>query len=88
VFYVYILKSKSTGRFYVGHGQDVFRRVEEHNSGKTPSTKRGRPWELVYYEQYQSRGEAMKREYGIKKKKSRKYINRLINNCSEERTEF
>jgi putative endonuclease len=37
-------------------------------------TSIGIPWELKYYEKYESKSEALKREREIKNKKSRKYI--------------
>ena len=39
----------------------------------------GIPWKIVYKEKYNTKSEAMKREYEIKRKKSRKYIESLIN---------
>jgi predicted GIY-YIG superfamily endonuclease len=32
LFYIYFLISESTGRRYVGHSDDLERRVDEHNS--------------------------------------------------------
>jgi putative endonuclease len=78
VFFVYILKSKKDGSYYVGHTHDLQLRLIHHNDGWTRSTKSKGPWELVYVEQYASKGEAMRREREIKRKKSRKFIERLI----------
>ncbi|AFN74590.1 hypothetical protein MROS_1353 [Melioribacter roseus P3M-2] len=55
-------------------------RLERHNSGNSRSTKHGIPWEIVYFEVYPMKSEAMKREYEIKRRKSRKYIEELIGN--------
>ncbi|TAL78417.1 MAG: hypothetical protein EPN88_02165 [Bacteroidetes bacterium] len=44
-FYVYILKSESTENSYVGHTKDLQRRLEEHNNGKSLSTRKKRLWE-------------------------------------------
>ena len=78
MFTVYILQSLITGRYYVGHTDDLSRRIEEHNTGQAKYTRRGKPWRVVYTEKYQSRTMAMKREREIKGKKSRKYIQELI----------
>lgn len=76
---VYIIYSEKCDRYYVGHSDDVERRVEEHNSGRGGKyTIRCKPWELVFIERYESRSLAVKRELEIKKKKSRKYIENLI----------
>ena len=61
-YYVYVLKSVSTGRSYIGHSGNLINRVEEHNSGKSLATHGRGPWELVYHEIFKSRSDAMKRE--------------------------
>ena len=45
---------------------DVNKRLNEHNAGKTKSTKGYRPWKLFFYEKYNSREEARKREKYLK----------------------
>jgi putative endonuclease len=78
MFYVYILKSKIRGRFYIGYSENPDQRLVEHNSGKAPSTKPYRPWEKVYQEEFTSAVDALRREREIKSKKSKKYIEWLI----------
>ena len=52
---------------YTGYTTDVLRRTEEHNRGKGAKYTRSRlPVELVYYETYESKTEAMRREYSLK----------------------
>ena len=75
---LYILKSKVSGRYYVGTTVDRESRLARHNGGKSLSTRAERPWEIVYIEEYSTRGEAMKREKQIKSWKSRKAIEKLI----------
>jgi GIY-YIG catalytic domain len=55
VFYLYILQSKATGRFYIGQTQDVSERVAYHNANYSKSLKNRGPWRLVYTEQYKTR---------------------------------
>ena len=78
MFYVYILYSKSSDRYYVGYCSDLATRLEKHNAGATPSTKPYRPWLIVYSEEYVNKTDAIKREIEIKNKKSRKYIESLL----------
>lgn len=78
MFYVYIIQSKTTGRYYVGFTENIENRVDGHNSGKTPSTRNKGPWELVYHEKYDSKTEALKREREIKAKKSSTSIRQII----------
>ena len=74
LYYVYVLKSEPNGRSYVGYSKDLNNRIEEHNSGKSISTRCGRPWELVYHEEFQNRSEAVKREMYFKTVEGRKYL--------------
>jgi putative endonuclease len=78
VYSVYILFSTLLNRYYIGHTHNLLQRVEQHNAGRTPSTKPGRPWNLVYHEIYPDKSSASRRELEIKKMKSRKYIENLI----------
>ena len=77
-YFVYILKSEKTNKYYIGYTADLQKRVEKHNLGGTKSTKSGLPWTVVYYEVYDNKSQAIKREFEIKRKKSRKYITSLI----------
>lgn len=64
--YTYILKCKDDS-LYTGWTNDLKKRITNHNAGKGAKyTKARRPVELVYYEEFQTREEAMKREYAIK----------------------
>lgn len=64
--YTYILKCKDDS-LYTGWTNDLKKRITSHNAGKGAKyTKARTPVELVYYEEFQTREEAMKREYAIK----------------------
>ncbi|GAI27251.1 unnamed protein product, partial [marine sediment metagenome] len=54
------------------------RRLKEHNSGKGRYTKSTRPFRKVYIEEFKTLKEARKREYNLKRMKSSKYIEWLI----------
>lgn len=69
-YFVYILYSASIDKYYVGYTHNPQERLEEHNAGATTSTRRGRPWKLVYIEPYENKTDAIKREIEIKKMKS------------------
>ncbi|MGH9747252.1 MAG: GIY-YIG nuclease family protein [Candidatus Acidiferrales bacterium] len=77
-FFVYILQSESSGRYYVGQTKNLGERVAYHNAGYSLALKNRGPWKLVYSEEYSSRAEAMRRESQIKKQKDRKFIERLL----------
>ena len=64
--YTYILKCKDE-TLYTGWTNDIVRRVEAHNAGRGAKyTRARRPVELVYLECFETKEEAMKREYAIK----------------------
>ena len=81
-YYLYILRSQKTDRYYIGSSENPDVRLQQHNWKRTPSTKSGVPWVIVYTEEFSTRSEAVTREYEIKKKKSRKYIDYLISSVS------
>ena len=76
--FVYILYSISRDRYYVGSTSDLEERLNRHNAGATTSTKSGRPWKVVYSEEFLTRSDSLKRENEIKRQKSRVYIEGLI----------
>lgn len=77
-YYVYILKSKSTDKYYTGISKNPERRLEFHNTIEKGFTSRYRPWELVFQKEYNSKEEAMVVEKKIKSWKSRKMIEKVI----------
>jgi putative endonuclease len=78
MFIVYILYSSNLDQYYVGHTQNMEDRLSRHNSGRSLSTKKGKPRILVYTETFETRSEAMLREKAIKQMKSRTYLKQLI----------
>ena len=64
--YTYILKCNDD-TLYTGWTNNLEKRIKDHNDGKGAKyTKTRRPVELVYYEKFETKEEAMKREYAIK----------------------
>jgi putative endonuclease len=71
---VYILKSQTTGKYYVGHSENLEERVRRHNDGESLSTRKGIPWVVIRAEEYATRGEAMTQEKRIKKRGIGRYL--------------
>ena len=80
MFYIYVLYSKTADKYYIGQTDDVQRRLLEHNTViKNSFTSRYRPWILkASFEVSESRGEARRIESYLKKRRSRRTIERLI----------
>ena len=67
-YYVYMLKSLEEKTVtYVGYTSDIEKRIKLHNLGKGAKFTRGRTWKLIYKEKFNSKKEAISREYYIKK---------------------
>lgn len=81
-YFTYIIKSKVANRYYIGETDNLERRITLHNEGNSISTKAYIPWELVYFEKFATKTEALRREKHLKKMKSKKYIEWLISNHS------
>ncbi|MCU0373262.1 MAG: GIY-YIG nuclease family protein [Ignavibacteria bacterium] len=78
-YYTYILKSKIKDRYYIGSCADIIKRLEHHNLGHSRSTKAYIPWEIIYSEEFNTKSEAIKREYSFKRIKNKNTILKIIN---------
>lgn len=63
--FVYIIASGD--KTYCGWTTDLDKRLKAHNDGTGAKSTRGRSWDLLYAEKYQNRGEAMSREWHLKR---------------------
>ena len=66
MFYVYVLRSMKDKNLYIGYTNNLDRRLIEHNSRTSQSTKSRAPFELIYYESYKVREDAEHREDMLK----------------------
>lgn len=78
LYYIYILEC-ADGTFYTGYTTNLENRVLVHNKGLGSKYTRLRlPVSILYSESFESKSEAMKREYQIKQLTRSQKIN-LIN---------
>ena len=85
--YTYIVKC-GDGTLYTGWTNDLEKRLDAHNSGKGAKyTKTRRPVTLAYYEEFETKELAMKREYAIKQLRKKEKL-KLIDTQSIEKTEI
>ena len=61
-FYAYILFSKSCNQFYYGSTSNLQDRLRRHNSNHKGFTGKANDWEIVYFEEFKSKSEALMRE--------------------------
>lgn len=78
MYKIYVLKSKVAKKSYVGHTDNIERRINEHNSGRNIYTSRYIPWEVVYNEDYKTKEEAIKREKFFKTTRGRRALKRIF----------
>ena len=78
MYTVYIIRSESTDKYYVGFTSDIEDRLKHHNSGATKSTKGRGLWKVVYREEYVNKQDAWLRERQIKKYKGGNAFKKLI----------
>ena len=76
--YVYILKSLKDYKLYIGRSDDLKKRISDHAKGKVISTKNRRPLELVFYEAYKSKDDAIRREIYFKSSKGKSSLNMML----------
>lgn len=70
-YYVYILYNKIKNFIYIGYSENLTKRVAEHNSGLSQSTKNYKPLELIHYEAYRNIKDAKRREIYLKTNRGR-----------------
>ena len=75
---MYVLRSEKTGRLYKGMTRNLPGRLKAHNLGKTRSTKGGRPWKLIYFEEYATLQEALAREKYLKTAAGRRCLKKIL----------
>jgi putative endonuclease len=83
MFYTYAFYDKIRKVFYIGFTNDLKRRVQEHNSGKTQTTCRMADKLLVYYEACLSKKDAEVRERQLKTGFGRGYLRKRLKNYLE-----
>lgn len=84
IYYLYILRSSKDGMLYTGFTNDLKRRIIEHNTGKSTSTKYRLPLKLIYFEGCFNKKDAMKREKYLKTSYGKRYIKNRLRNYFDE----
>jgi len=74
MYLTYILYSSKINKFYVGQTEDIKRRLEEHNRGKTRFAATGVQWIIIFSKEFSSRSEAMKLEKKIKSRGASRFL--------------
>jgi putative endonuclease len=78
MYTVYILRSKKSGRTYIGQTDDLTKRLVRHNTGQVKSSKHDAPFDLMAKKEVASRSEAMRLEKFLKKQKGGQGLDTLL----------
>ena len=80
MFYVYLLLEVQSKNIYIGYTSNLKRRIAEHQIGKACRTTAKGNWQLVYYEAFFAKEDAMMRERKLKHHgmTKRKLFERLV----------
>jgi putative endonuclease len=73
-YYTYIIESITNQRWYIGHTNDIDRRLSEHNSGQNKSTKGKGPWKLIFLSRFNNNLDANRFELRLKRFRNKKFI--------------
>lgn len=80
IYFTYVLVSEMDKSWYIGYSSNLEKRLIDHNSGKTITTNRIKPWKILYYEASFNKEDAIAREKYLKSGMGRRYLkNRLKN---------
>ncbi len=77
-YFVYILQSGKDSGLYMGMTGDLKKRLIQHQSGESQSTKARLPWALIYYEAYLEKKDAEGRERYLKSGSGRRFLDKQI----------
>jgi putative endonuclease len=80
MYYLYILYSVNANRYYVGHSSNPWTRLEQHlNNGGDKYTGSYKDWTLqAVFEVSANKGDADRIEKFIKRQKSRRFIEKML----------
>jgi len=78
MFKVYVLLSKKDSKFYIGFTENLEKRLERHFHGKIQATKSRLPLELVFFEAYRNKYDALRREKYLKSTKGKRTLRLML----------
>jgi predicted GIY-YIG superfamily endonuclease len=78
MYFVYIIKSQTKQKFYVGYTLDVLARLQKHNEGGSIHTKDFKPWQLVMFSCFFDKSKALEYEKYLKSHSGRAFMNKRL----------
>ena len=87
-YFVYILLSLKDGKFYIGSTSNLEQRIKYHKYGKNTSTASRLPIELIFYEAFRSKQDALRRERYFKTTKGKTTLKQMLRNFLNNNPDF
>lgn len=84
-YYVYVLQSLKANWIYTGSTSDLRQRLKSHNGRENLSTKGYAPFELIFYEAYLSKKDALRREEYFKTTKGKTTLRTMLKEYFENK---
>lgn len=78
MFYTYVLRSQKDGNLYIGYTENLKKRFKEHQDGQSPATSPRRPLDLIFYEAYLNKYDALRREKYFKTSKGKTTLQNML----------
>lgn len=80
MYFVYVLQSEVNQSLYIGYTENVFKRLAEHNGGKSKFTSSFIPYKLIFYEAFANQKDAKARETYLKSGWGFRSIKKMLKN--------
>lgn len=77
-YYVYVLRSLKDFKFYIGFTDNIQARLNRHQLGEVPSTRTRTPFELIFFEGYLNKYDALRREKYLKTSKGKTTLRSML----------
>jgi len=77
-YYTYVLASIDYQMLYIGYSENVQKRLASHNAKENTATKPYAPYELVFYEAFLNKRDALNREVYLKSGWGRRSLNKML----------
>jgi putative endonuclease len=74
MYYVYIIESARSGKWYYGFTTELIQRLEAHNQGLNVSTANRGPWKYIFQRSFIDKSEALAFEKYLKKLRNKSYL--------------
>jgi putative endonuclease len=78
MFFAYVIKSINHNFYYKGHCENLEKRLTEHNSGMTKSIRPYIPFQIIYFQEFKTREEAINKEKYFKTSAGRRFLKLML----------